>query len=291
MHNTYETTSYEKHINHVESGNIDRLKDKSSINYWRHERMYKLLLPLVNEKGNWLTVGDGIGTDANWLCEQGVDVMASDISDTVLKMAANAGYIDKYKAENAEMFSFDNDAFDYVFCKEAYHHFPRPYIAVYEMLRVSRKAVVFIEPVDIAMHMPLMVAMKNILDRFSPNLINKLWKNRYSFETSGNYVYKISEREIEKIAMGINLRYVAFKGINDYYNKGSWLNEPVGNKRAFRKIRKKIGFKNFLSKLGVMPYQNLCCIIFKTPPGTECIEALKQSGFKTIKLKANPYAD
>lgn len=39
-----------------------------------------------------------------------------------------------------------DDAFDYVLCKDSYHHMPRPMIALYQMLRVARRAVVLIEP-------------------------------------------------------------------------------------------------------------------------------------------------
>ena len=61
------------------------------------------------------------------------------------------------------------------------------------------------EPIDIGLKMPVIMWIKNLLDRIDVNLINKIWKNRYSFEAVGNYVYKVSEREIEKAAMGMNM--------------------------------------------------------------------------------------
>ncbi|MGD8780068.1 MAG: class I SAM-dependent methyltransferase [Ignavibacteria bacterium] len=291
MNKTYEKESYkshEKHIDEIED-RLVRLEKQNSIDYWRHNRMYSLILPLLKDKHRWLTVGDGIGTDANWLIKKGMDVTASDISDTILKKAQEKNYISKYSKENAENINFKDNAFDYVLCKEAYHHFPRPYIAVYEMLRVSKKAIVLIEPIDIGIEMPILVFFKNVLDKISPKLINKIWKNRFSFETVGNYVYKTSEREIEKIAMGINLPYIAFKGINDYHSTSLDLSLPPNNNKVFKKVRTKIRRRNFLCHIGLIPYQLLVSIIFKEEPSMKIIQSLKDGGYKLIKLKRNPY--
>ncbi len=251
--------------------------------------MYSLLKPFLKINDKWLTVGDGMGVDANWLSKNGMDVTASDISDAILKKAKDEKFIDKYSKENAEDISFDDSAFDYVLCKEAYHHFPRPYIAVYEMLRVSKKGIILIEPNDIGIQMPVIIFIKNILDRFSTTLIDKIWRNHYSFEESGNYVYKTSEREIEKIAMGVNLPYIAFKGLNDHYTTALDLSQPISNRKILRKVKSRISLKNFLSKLGIIPYQIVCSIIFKQAPDEELLSSLKQNGYKVIKMKKNPY--
>lgn len=50
------------------------------------------------------------------------------------------------RVENAEKLSSPNETLDFVLCKESYHHFTRPMLALYEMLRVATKAVVLIEP-------------------------------------------------------------------------------------------------------------------------------------------------
>ncbi len=291
MNKTYEEDSYTSHVKNIETieHGLGRLEKQQSIDYWRHDRMYRLMTPLLTEKHTWLTVGDGVGTDANWLIQQGMDVTASDISDTILKKAQEENYISTYSRENAENISFDDNAFDYVLCKEAYHHFPRPYIAVYEMIRVSRKAIVLIEPLDIGIEMSFMVFLKNALDRISPELINKVWKNRFSFETVGNYVYKTSEREMEKIAMGINLPYIAFKGINDYYSPTLDFSLPLTNNHVFKKVKAKIKRRNLLSRLGLIPYQLKASIIFKEEPSTETIKRLKDEGYKVVQLMRNPY--
>ncbi|WP_181256512.1 class I SAM-dependent methyltransferase [Marinilabilia salmonicolor] len=290
----FKELSYNSHKEHYKDNPdiLGRLKRKSSIDYWRHERMYRLLTPLLNRKGaKWLTVGDGLGTDANWLQGNGQSVVASDISEYGLKAAAEGGYIQDYKLVNAESIDFVDDSFDYVFCKEAYHHFPRPYLAVYEMLRVASRAVVLIEPVDIGIQFPLMVFLKNLLEKVAPGMVNKVWKNRFSFETVGNYVYKISEREIEKVAMGIGLPMVAFKGINDFYTTKFDLKSSTGNKKLFRKVKGRIKLKDFLSRLGVIPYELEACVIFKKQPSPEVVANMKEQGFKVLSLPENPYLE
>ncbi len=292
----FNDVSYRAHKKHLEKINssgsdvsLKRLVKKDSIDYWRHERMYELLRPFIDTFERWLTVGDGMGTDANWLQGQGVSVVATDLSDDILKESYNQKFIDEYKQENAEHLSFSDHSFSYVLCKESFHHFPRPYIALYEMIRVSSKAVMIIEPVDIILKMPVMMRIKNVLDKIDVNLINKIWKNRYSFEEVGNYVYKISEREIEKVAMGINLPAIAFKGLHDYYTTSIDLSEPLTNTKYFNLVKNKIRFRNFLSKFGIIPYQLYCSVVFKQLPTPQVIQKLKSEGYKYIELPKNPY--
>lgn len=282
--------SYEAHKKHFQNQNDipPRLKNKNNIDYWRHERMYNLLMPLCRTKSRWLTIGDGFGIDANWLEGKKQKVVASDISDQGLKMAREEGYISEYRLENAEDLNFADNSFEYVLCKEAYHHFPRPLLAVYEMIRVSSNGIVLIEPVDIGIQFPIVVFLKNLIERFSTSFVKKLWKNRFSFEKVGNYVYKVSEREIEKIAMGMNLPVVAFKGVNDYYDSHMDLQVSKDHPN-FKKVKFRIQLKNILCRLGLIPYELEAFIIFKSNPSNEVLEALKNQGYKILMLPANPY--
>lgn len=53
-----------------------------------------------------------------------------------------------YCQENSESLSFGSRSFDLVFCKEGLHHLARPVQGLYEMLRICRRAAVFIESYD-----------------------------------------------------------------------------------------------------------------------------------------------
>ena len=65
MGTDFNQTSYELHEKHL-SENLDKetlesWKRKDTVDYWRHENMYKSLLPFIQSypDAKWLTVGDG----------------------------------------------------------------------------------------------------------------------------------------------------------------------------------------------------------------------------------------
>ena len=237
-----------------------------------------------------MTVGDGYGFDANYFYEKGITVVATDISSTFLPLSKAHGLIKDYSVENAEQLSFEDESFDYVFCKEAYHHFPRPYLAVYEMLRVAREAVIIVEPHDPISKMPILLAARNLLDKLDTTLLQRYWKNRYSLEEVGNYVFKLSEREMDKLANGIGLPGVAFKGINNNYYSPQTVFEPATSSSVvFKKVKRKLAWHNFLMKLGLMPSQVLCAVIFKKLPSDSMREKLKKAGFQIHQFPPNPY--
>jgi ubiquinone/menaquinone biosynthesis C-methylase UbiE len=155
----FQSKSYKQHSEHFKEYTLNGDKsahaktwlEKDTVDAWRHRRMYQVLDPiLVTEtKAKWLTVGDGrYGKDSRYITEKGGDALATDISGYLLKEAKDLGYITEYKVENAESLSFHDSEFDYVFCKESYHHFPRPMLALYEMLRVAKRGVILVEPND-----------------------------------------------------------------------------------------------------------------------------------------------
>ncbi len=289
----FEKISYQSHQKILESeidkGIDDRIKNTGSINYWRHDRMLSTLRPLISEKEQWLTVGDGIGSDAHWLEQKGISVVASNIGVGTLKVAHEKGLIEKYREINAENIDYADNSFDYILCKEAYHHFPRPYIALYEMIRCSKKAVVLIEPIDIAFHFPLFTFIRNIVNTVAPSFSKKIWKNEFSYETVGNFVYKVSEREFKKIGAGINLPYFAWKGINDYYSPSLELNNSTDDTKLFNYIKRKIWLRDFLCRLRLIPYQNMIAIIFKEKPTEQILKKLSAEGFNITRLPNNPY--
>jgi hypothetical protein len=160
------------------------------------------------------------------------------------------------------------------------------------MIRVSRIATILVtEPIDILSKMSLLVLIKNVCDRMHPLLINKLWKNRFSWETVGNYVFKISEREIEKIAMGMGLPYIAFKRFEIFASHKTidGMSDVPINQKLYRKIKMKLAGRSFISSLGIVPHSSLCCVVFKEQPGEEIVKKMKDKGFITIQLPANPY--
>ncbi len=104
--------------------------DSGTVDIWRHNRMLEVLNPFLQEyiAAKWVTIGDGkYGSSAIYIAKRGGDVLATDLDGRLLKQAHEAKMIEKISIENAEKLSFDSKEFEFSFCKEAFHHFPRPF--------------------------------------------------------------------------------------------------------------------------------------------------------------------
>jgi len=273
--------------------NLYRNAGDNTINNWLQNILFSPLKHIIKTPGlNWLTVGDAYGLDAHHIRSNGNNqtVHASNLDSDFLQIAEKEGLVGDYSAENAEKLSFANNTFDYVLCKESYHHFPRPYMAVYEMLRVARKGIVIVEPQDPITKMPLLLFVANILSAFGDRFVNKIWKNRFSHEPVGNFVYKVSEREVEKLAAGLNLPFVAFKRINpNFYSNGLATEKATSDNFKFTKIKFKKKIFDLMVKLGVCCSQVLGIVIYKEMPDAATLKELEDADFYCVKIPANPY--
>ncbi len=291
--------SYQRHTSHYGvysmGGEQESLAQtwlrNDTVDAWRHNRMYRLLDPILETEPNarWLTVGDGrYGNDSNYISNKGCPVLASDISDVLLKEAKNIGYITEYRQENAELLSFADGEFDYVFCKESYHHFPRPLIALYEMMRVAAKGVVLIEPNDLCTSdKASQVLFRNMLGMLKRGLGREVI--RHGFEEAGNYIYSISRREIEKVALGMNYNVIAFCGVNDFYLAGVEYEKLSERGPLYRKVKARIDLYNLLTRLGLRDYILLGAIIFKKDPSEILSRNLDRAGYGVMTLPKNPH--
>jgi len=280
---------------------VDSYKNKETVDYWRHKRMYASFDPIIKAfpKSAWLTIGDGrYGTDANYLAGAGVQkVVASDISETFLAKAKQDGFIKEYSVQNAEKMTFDNESFDFVAIKEAYHHFPRPMIALYEMLRVAKKAIVLIEPQDEHALVPTKAKTRLLYRWLWQSFKNKVkgWMGRPVFyehgqyEPVGNYVYSISKREIEKIALGLNYPMVAFRELNDYYIKGVEYEKATPDSAMFNLVKSKIAEIDNECIKGTRTYEMLIAVIFKEAIPAEARKEMELAGYTFSDLPRNPY--
>ena len=307
--NDFTKSSYKRNELHFEAYVRGGPKEKmakswlnaDTVDSWRHQRMYRSIDPLLlcYPTAKWLTIGDGrYGNDAHYILQKGRNVLATDISDLLLKEAKEIGYVTDWRKENAESLTFSDEEFDFVLCKESYHHFPRPMVALYEMIRVAKKGVVLIEPNDAEIishtHIGLLLWILGIM-RVCANLVKGLlrkegYDNYGGYEPSGggNYIYTISEREIEKVALGLNLEVLAFKGLNDCYIEGVEYEKIHRNSALYHKVKTSIEKADKRCKFGIQCHGLLAAIIFKEVPLDECIKTLKNSGFKVVKLPRNP---
>lgn len=255
-----------------------------SVNAWRAVRMRNTLLPLIGHYPGtkWMTIGDGeFGSDANFLLEKGLDVMATSISEETLAEASRLGRIGKYKRMNAENITETDNAYDFCFCKEALHHLPRPPIGLYEMLRVARKGVVLIEPQE---HKP------RILDRLKKFMKLRIREDQsIHFEPVGNYIYRISLRQLSKIMNALGLSILAYKRFNDFHMPALADMPMKKGSRARTLTLLGIGLQNVLCALRLMDFGLATAVLFKSNPGEELLSEMRKAGYRIIKLPRNPY--
>jgi len=293
--------SYNSHSNTYNSKKKDKTElelytnwfENNTVDVWRHLRYFNSIVPILKEspQDKWLTIADGrFGTAAMFLEKFNIDVLATDIDDSLLNIAIKENLIKKAQYENAEKLSFKNNSFDYSLCKEAFHHFPQPYLALYEMLRVSKKGIILSEPRD-WIPSPILLRIAQKLKHFLYQIIGKKISHpdEGNYEQSGNYVYTTSEREIQKVALAQNFPTVAFKKIHDIYYNGVEKEMLDDNGKLFRKIKRKLLINSFLSSIKITDKNRLISIIFKEEIPIKLKDRLKFNGFEVIDLPRNPY--
>ncbi len=256
---------------------------------WRHERQYSALLPIIHcaPGASWLTVGDS-GGDAFWLAKQGVkNILATSLVDNQLKSHVHRGILKNIEVRSLDAQNMDipDGSFDYTLCKEAYHHFERPVLGLYEMLRVSRKAVVMIAEPFSSDRWYMLDAVKRaikIVLRRNTHLSNP------EFEASGNYIYGLSLQETVKIATALQIGPVFSSQFSDFCVLGL-VSRPRTERLPGLVLRLAIAVQNFLSRLGLMSWGRTSIIVFKSAPSPSEASALRRVGFKRTDIKRNPY--
>jgi hypothetical protein len=158
------------------------------------------------------------------------------------------------------------------------------------MIRVSKKAVILTEPAD---WIPTQTVHLNLqkVKHFIKNCLGRpiSHQDTGNYEPDGNYVFSISEREIEKIALGLNLPAVAFKRFQDIYFKGVEDEAYISNGPLLKAIYREQRFRKIKEIFGIGRPNNIQVIIFKENPDPELILTLKQNGYHFVLLPINPY--
>ena len=262
---------------------------RTTVDAWQHERMVKCVTPLAAAYpgASWLTVGDSVGLDA-WLLQAacGVrNVSASSISDARLRKAKELGFLDgiAIRAINAEQIDLADSAVDFLLCKQAYHHFPRPPVAFYEFMRVARIGLVLIEPAESPTR-PL-----DILRMVAKVLLRRRRPAYEMFEPVGNYIYRISERDIFRMLAALHLRWFAIKTFNNF-NSARLAKWPRDSRSARLIFQVAVGVQDVLVSSHLIS-PGLCVVFVPTGPDAESAQAtLRASDFKIVTIPENPYA-
>jgi hypothetical protein len=254
---------------------------------WRHHRMYGHLEPLLalDPKGSWLTIGDN-GADANYIRSRSSGrIVASSISRAPLDAVASAGFLQNVEIRemNAEAIEAEASSFDYVYCKEAYHHFARPPIGLYEFFRVARKAVILCEPSDVNPQRAL-----NIIRLCIKFLLRGERSNMIDFEPAGNFIFRLSIPELRKIATAIGFSRVYWRYFNDFYIR-KLAEQSRTNLFGGAMLRCGIAMQDICCSLRLMNWGKCTVVIWM--PGVEqrVDENLTCCGFHRFDVPMNPY--
>lgn len=286
-------SSYQHHVDSLRERSVEHCwRQPHSIDAWRHQRMYARLDVVMNcfPQATWLTVGDGGGgQDARYLLDRGSDVLATDIDDALLQQAKEEGRIPKCEAQNLEALDLPDDSFDFVLCKETYHHLPRPMLGLYEMIRVARFGVVLIEPTDPYLYSGAVdAATRWMKDRIKP--LRGMAVQRADFEEIGNYVYSLSERELEKVATGVGWSALATTGFNDHFEEGLGGERQSEENPVFRRVHRRIRFQDALCSLGLKKPGYMVAVLLRAPLDPTQTREFRSAGFAIRSIPPHPLA-
>lgn len=222
------------------------------------------LLDHINPR-SILSVGDNLARDAGYFKKRypNAQCIASDLDANGILEAASTGYVDSVVSADIEKLPFEDSEIDIVIAKEAFHHWPRPMLGLYEMIRVAAKAIVMIEPYDV-MHSSV-----------TPLLEERAFSDHY--EWIGNYVYQISLREILKTAWSLYYPAVVAVGINDPYEQDKEFSQWLKEKQEL----------DSLGDQGLRQFNLMCIVIYK--PGYLPDKSMLPARAKIFARPLNPF--
>lgn len=133
----------------------------------------------------------GSGIDTAYLLKfSKPQIYVSDLSEKALETTLGLFPQFQGQTEDNERLSFRDDFFDFSFIAASLHHLPRPVLGLYELLRVSKRGVIVIEPND----------------SWLTRLASKMGLAQ-EYEAHGNYVYRFSKRDVKKIASSLSCSF------------------------------------------------------------------------------------
>ncbi|MHC5058762.1 MAG: class I SAM-dependent methyltransferase [Planctomycetota bacterium] len=225
-----------------------------------------------------LTVGDGKGgKEAAFVKRLGHHAVASDVCADVLAEAKRRGIIDEFREEDAEALSCANESFDYVLVKETLHHLTRPYLALYETLRVASRGVIVIEPrTDLGVGFGLRACFRYILGRLfrvcSLPKAAALPKPVYE-EPAGNFCFCFHPYDLAQVAIAAGCEAYAWAHTRTYW-------EPDCERIKGEELEALIKREAERMEGGREAFPMLAFIMFKEQPSADSAAALRASAFE-----------
>lgn len=207
-----------------------------------------------------VTTCTGAGREIPTLTRHGARVTATDLTAEQLLPLKEKGVIEDCSEQNAERLSYPDESFDIGFVNAGLHHLLHPHAGLCELLRISRQAAMFIESQDSILH-----------------AIGKMAGRNADYEPAGNYVYRWSRREVEKIALSAHAHSFAVR--TDFLPVMVRMRGVTGSRKKLWQLGLKL-INSVMAPLGNL----MVVIIFKQPPDEAQLRALRQAGYRVTDL-------
>ena len=256
----------------VEENIPDVLKFPNSNGAKQSDELYNAAFKPIKPDHSCLIVGD-TGVDAIALLDRGIsNVTSTNLESNQIKFVRDHfGKDFSVGAENAEKLSYAENEFDWVICKESYHHFPRPPVAFYEFLRVAKKGVIFIEPLAAGF------GLKWYLRACIKSVLRGQTINDQRFEVSGNYVFGINLSEVYQMVTALEYKGYNYKYVNSTYLSKYSLRDDKLSRFIYKTVN---NIQNAMTKLRLIDPGLVILIISSDPI----------SGYSYVKSPKNPFS-
>lgn len=169
---------------------IERPCGSGRLYQWTIQKKFSMASKLLSFPLNGCSVLEiccGSGMGAEIYSKMGGRVTGLDLSSNAIERARERARRHGFEADfivgDAELVNFPDRSFDVVTVHDGLHHLPNPYLAIAEMARIAKKAIIVIEPAFSWLTQQA-VAVGLAED----------------FEDAGNFVYRFREDEIFTIA-------------------------------------------------------------------------------------------
>lgn len=135
-----------------------------------------------------LVASCGEGIDVHYLRKSYPNAVfhVCDYAQNAVELAKRSLGVDEGSIQDNERLTFEDNEFDYSFVAASLHHLPRPILGLYELLRVSKKGLIVIEPND------------SLATRIATRL-----GIATEIEDSGNYVFRLSRHDVYRISRSL----------------------------------------------------------------------------------------
>ena len=179
------------------------------------------------------------------------------LDDLKKDMLENYEYMEIYENSNKKEINmtsipFENDRFDFCTTSASLHHCSKPHLALLEMYRISKNGVIFIEGRDSLLS--ILLTKLGILEEYEYSSIDEdQSQNKGGMDGTiiPNYVYKWTEREVEKLIKSYRPTKKHIYKYNYYFT-----NDNLANLRNKKIINNFLNFFSFIIRVFFKIFKN-----------------------------------